>query len=471
MKKLISCLLVVMMLFTVTHALAASTGRFGEYSVIRRFLKETDLNTKDIALQIQSRDNASDLVIRVDGDNLHLVTRNNSVEDGHVQLNPAGIYLDSDGKVSLLRYATVTTVMQDILKELDSMMEQTIQSIPEEELPTEAELEKALDEMDILADAVEGQAQADAITLSSAAIDFAGNFKPENILDVKQEMGSLEISLRSDAFATALADAMDGMMSNPALAELVNRQAAVNGGSGFAKAQQDWILNREATLDAIRSIKSTESIDENGHAVSHFQIGEDTEGSKVLMCDKDAWIDVENGEAEITVSIGFKDEDPMMVHELAVDQYSYKERLTSGESMTEIRMEFEDNAISSGNVFTVIEGNEALRAEFEPNYLFVRGPKGSISATVRETWTGKTRYELTVETAEGKESSVTVDFYQENDSLVCELYTGETDQSAVFRISRIDKVEIKDLSALENISEITVEQIEAELEPLMKLFK
>ena len=42
---------------------------------------------------------------------------------------------------------------------------------------------------------------------------------------------------------------------------------------------------------------------------------------------------------------------------------------------------------------------------------------------------------------------------------------------AVFRISRIDKVDIKDLSASENINEITVEQIEAELEPLMKLFR
>ena len=34
-----------------------------------------------------------------------------------------------------------------------------------------------------------------------------------------------------------------------------------------------------------------------------------------------------------------------------------------------------------------------------------------------------------------------------------------------------DKVDIKDLSASENINEITVEQIETELEPLMKLFK
>ena len=128
MKKLIACLLVIMMLFT--HAFAESTGRFGEYSVIRRFLKETDTKTKDIALQIQSGDNASDLVIRVDGDNLHFVTRDNSVEDGHVQLNPTGLYLDSEGKVTLLRYATVTTVLQDVLKELDAIMEEAIKSIP-----------------------------------------------------------------------------------------------------------------------------------------------------------------------------------------------------------------------------------------------------------------------------------------------------------------------------------------------------
>ena len=47
---------------------------------------------------------------------------------------------------------------------------------------------------------------------------------------------------------------------------------------------------------------------------------------------------------------------------------------------------------------------------------------------------------------------VATDFYQEDDSLVCELYTSEPDQAAVFRISRIDKVDIKDLSASENIN-------------------
>ena len=40
----------------------------------------------------------------------------------------------------------------------------------------------------------------------------------------------------------------------------------------------------------------------------------------------------------------------------------------------------------------------------------------------------------------------------------------------MFKISRIDKVDIKDLSASENINEITVEKVNAELEPLLKMF-
>ena len=96
--------------------------------------------------------------------------------------------------------------------------------------------------------------------------------------------------------------------------------------------------------------------------------------------------------------------------------------------------------------------------------------KGGISTSVRETWTGKLRYELVAETAEGNESSITVDFYQDGDSLVGEMFTSESDQSAAFKISRIDKINIEDLSASENINEITVEKINAELEGLMKLF-
>ena len=96
--------------------------------------------------------------------------------------------------------------------------------------------------------------------------------------------------------------------------------------------------------------------------------------------------------------------------------------------------------------------------------------KGGISTSVRETWTGKTRYELVAETADGKESSVTVDFYEDEDSLVGELFTSESDQSAVFKISRIDKINIEDLSASEKINEITVEKIHDELKGLLKLF-
>jgi divalent metal cation (Fe/Co/Zn/Cd) transporter len=68
MKKLISLLLVVMMLFTAVNAFAES-GR----SILSRFLKETDTKTKDIALQLQNGEKSTDLVIRVDRDNLHLV--------------------------------------------------------------------------------------------------------------------------------------------------------------------------------------------------------------------------------------------------------------------------------------------------------------------------------------------------------------------------------------------------------------
>ena len=469
MKKLISCLLVVIMLFAVAEGFAESLrpGRFVNSDILRRFRKETDTETKDLALQVQSGNEIDDVVIRIDGDNLHLVPRTNGVANSHIQLNPTGIYLDSDGTVTLLRYATVITVVQDIIKEVDSMLEQAIESIPEEELPSEDEMKKAVKELSILASAVKAQEQADAATLSSAAIAFANKFKPEYILDIKEEEGSVRISLRSEAFATALAEAIDEMMSNPALAELANRQAAMNGDKTFADIQQDWEQNREATLAAIRSIKSTDMIDENGHWVSHFQIGEELSATKILMCDTDAWIDAENGEANITCCMGFKNEDPIIVYQLAVTPYFYNEKLSSGNSMTEIQAEFENDQLISGNVLTMIEGKEEMRAYFGPDYLFMKGPKGCISTSVRETWTGKIRYELVAETAEGKETSIILDFYQEEDSLVCELSTNESDRSVMFKISRIDKLNIEDLSASENINEITVDQINAVLESLL----
>lgn len=471
MKKLISCLLVVLMLFSVLGAFAESTGvgRFGEYSKLRQFLRTTDPQTQDIALQVQSGDKTADLVIRIDEDNLHLVSRNNAVENSHVQMNPTGIYVGSEGNVTLLRYATVITVMQDIAQKVDAMLDEAIKNIPEDAMPTEAELKKAVNKLAVLATAVEAQEQADAATLTSAAMAFADKFKPEYILDVKKEDGSVEITLRSEAYATAVAEAVDGLMFNPALAELVDRRAAVAGGKSFAEYQKEWIVNREAALEAIRSIESTEAVDENGHWVSHFQIGEELSATKILMCDTDAWIDAENGAAEITATLGFKNEDPFMVYELAVNPNSYQEKLSSGNSKTEVKAAFENGQMSSGEVLTVIEGNEEVRAYFGPDYMYMKGPKGAISTSVRETWTGKTRYELVAETAAGEAATIIVDFYQEADSLVCELSTSESDQSAMFKISRIDKVNIEDLSASENINEITVDQIKTELANILKM--
>ena len=107
--------------------------------------------------------------------------------------------------------------------------------------------------------------------------------------------------------------------------------------------------------------------------------------------------------------------------------------------------------------------------DFGPDYLYIKGPKGGISTSVRETWTGKTRFELVAETAGGQETSVIVDFYQEDDCLVSELYTDKSDRTVMFKISRIDKVNIEDLSASEKITEITVDDIYAELGNLLKL--
>ena len=467
MKKLICCLLVVVMLFTAVSALAESKGRFEKNDALRKFLRETDWQTKDIALQIHSGERTSEIVIRGDKENIHLVSRKDAVEKGHVQLNPTGLYVGADGNVTLLRYATVTTVMDEIVKGLDEMLEQAVQSIPDEELPEEAEVEAAISKMAIATTAAAAQEQADALTLSSAAMDFADKFKPENILDVKEEAGAVQISLRSEAFASALAEAMDEMMMNADLAELVDRKAGSKNGSAFAEAQKNWLTNREATLEAVRSIQSTETL-ENGHWVSHFQIGGEDSEEKALICNKDVWVNEENGAAEATVSVGRMNEAPSMVYEFAVNPYTRWEKLTAGDSTAEIQLNIEDDQISNGRV-VVIEGNEELRADFGPDYLYVKGPKGGISTSVRETWTGKTRYELVAENAEGEEKSVTVDFYQDADSLVCELNSSESTQPAMLKLSRIDKLNIEDLSASENINEITVEKINAELENLLKL--
>ena len=469
MKKLISCVLVVMMLFTVAGAFAEQTGlgRFGRANIVSRFVKGTDLKTKDIALQVESGDKAADLVIRVDKDNLHLVSRDNAMETSHVQLNPTGIYVSADGTVSLLRYATVASAMQKIVDAVNAAMEEAVNSIPEEALPTQAEIKSAINELGILASAAEEQAQADATTLSSAAVAFASKFKPEYILDVREEEDRATVSLRSDAFASALAEAMDELMSNPDLAELVNRQAAQTGGEDFATLQENWLNNREATLEAIRTIESTEAFDENGHWVSHYQIAEDSSTSKILMCDTDAWIDDENGEADITTILGIKGEAPLLVYELSVSPDSTRETLNSGDSRTDVQFNFEDGLVDSGSVLCMSEGNEAIRMNFGPDYFYMRGPKGGISTSVRETWTGKIHYEVVAETADGQESTIIFDCYEDADSLVCEMNADDSVEPVCFKLSRIDKVNVEDLSASKNVNEITFD-INGDLESLVK---
>ena len=81
--------------------------------------------------------------------------------------------------------------------ELDEVLDEAVK-----DLAADAQLQKAVNDMSILADAAQEQAQADAATMSAAAMAFAGKFRPENILDVKEEEDSVTISLRSDAFAS-----------------------------------------------------------------------------------------------------------------------------------------------------------------------------------------------------------------------------------------------------------------------------
>ena len=136
--------------------------------------------------------------------------------------------------------------------------------------------------------------------------------------------------------------------------------------------------------------------------------------------------------------------------------------------MAEVNLSFQNNRISTGEISTVIEGKEQLKAYFGPDYLYMRGPKGGISTSVRETWTGKLRVELVVETANGESKSMIIDFYQDGDSLIQELNVEGSDTTVQFKVSRIDKTEIEDLSASEKINEVTVEKLEAELEKILK---
>jgi hypothetical protein len=268
-----------------------------------------------------------------------------------------------------------------------------------------------------------------------------------------------------------MADAMDELMQNRDLAALVDRNAKFEGGVTFAEIQQNWTENREAVLETLRTVKSTETFDENGHMKSHFQIGKGTAEKSVLVCDNDIWLDVENDAVDFTVTLGFENEAPFMVYEFAVNEYRYWEKMTVGDSMAEMLGEIENNRLVSGRVITVINGVEQMRANFGPDYISMKGPKGSFSFTVRETWTGKTRYETTVENTFGDEITITEDFYEENDSLVCEMYTNKSFESVKLKLSRVDKINYEDLSAAEKITEITANDIDAGLEKFAKLAK
>ena len=467
MRKLISCLLAVVMVFTMVSAFAEPVEPIQrEDNVVIKFLKETDAKTKDIALQLQSGDQVADLVLHVDGDNLHLLARENGNEAGHLQLTTKGLYVELNGAVTKLDYATLVTFLQGLIKDVDDAVTEAVDSIPAEQLPTEAELQQAVQQAAAVAAVASAQAQADAATLLSASATFASKFKPEYILDVKETDSGVEINLRGDAFASALADAVDDLMMDPALAKLVDRQAALTGSKSFAECQKDWLTWREATLQAVRTIQSSDSLDEDGHWRSHFQIGEeveDAENNEVLVCDMDTWVSDEDTEAEMVFTLGLKDAEPLVKYEMAVNPYYFWQKQTAPDAVTEMRYDLDDDGIKGGIVKVAVADQDELNAEFGRDYLYMRGSKGGIFTSVRETWTGKIRYELFAETAEGQESSVTVDFYEDDDSLVCELRTNESDDSLIFRMSRIDKIEMKDLSAAENTTEITVDMIKTEL--------
>ncbi len=471
-KKWIASLLAVMMLFTAVSAFAEDAEALEKNNELLKFLKETDTATKDIALQIQSGDNVSDLVIRADGMNLHLVTRENGTVDGHLQFAPAAFYVDDNGAVTMLRYDTVNALLQEIVTDLNDALNeaaaQVAESLPAEQLPTDAEVEQATAEAAVLAAMAARQERADAMVIGSAAVSFAQKFNPDEILEVKEEFGTVEISVRSEAYANALAEAVDELMTNNALGELVDRQAAANGGKSFAEGQKAWMASRDSLLQLIRTMESSETIDEDGHWTSHFKIGDDASEDKALTCDAEIWVDDEAGEAEMTFSLAFTDEEPIMAYELAVSPDSFREKMTGEEKKAEVRFDFDDHRIAYGSVNIDIKDQDELDLDFGPDYLYLKGPKGGLSTSVRETWTGKTRYELVLETAEGKESSLIVDFYEDDDSLVCELKTDDMEQSLMFKLSRIDKLDMADLSAAENVTEITESDIKAELAKLLQ---
>ena len=131
MKKLISCLLMIVMLLSVsTCAFAEPLGPIERNDALNAFLDETDMKTQDLVMQSQLGDMTSDLLIRFGGDTLHMIRRINDVEASHIQLNPTGIYLGAGDTVTLLRYTTVNTVSAEMAKALDAMLEQAAQNAP-----------------------------------------------------------------------------------------------------------------------------------------------------------------------------------------------------------------------------------------------------------------------------------------------------------------------------------------------------
>lgn len=455
MKKLVSCLLVVMMLLGVMSAFAEPAQ---EKNVLEKFLDETDLKTKDLALQYQSGDATSEFVLRQDGENIHIVSRANGIENSHIELTPIGIYGGNKDSAIMIRYTTIMKILQDIVK-----------SVKEEKLPGKASLsEQDMEAVDALATAAVEQAQADGTVIGTAAVEFLSKFKPEYILDVKNEDGTVTVTIRSEALATATGEAVDGLMSNPALAEVVDRWAAMEGGKSFAERQKDWLLNREATLETIRTIVSQDTVSDDGHIVSHFEIGEKTENSKPLVCDLDAWIDAENNEAEVTYKMGYADEDSFLVYETTVNPDYYSEKLTSGEDVAEVEFNLTEGRITSGKLYVAEKGEEQINLDFSQTHMNLRGPKGGISTSVRETWTGKLRYEMYIETAEGKEGNLIIDFYEDDDALICDIRSSESEHTDTFRLVRVDKVEMDELTKSAKCVEITEDVINKVIDMVIK---
>lgn len=468
-KKLVSCLLAVMMLFTMAGAFADPFEPLERNNALHKFLNETDMKTKDLALQLELGNQVADLVFHVEGNSLHMVTRMNGIALRHAQMNPTALYMASGSEVAMLRYETLAAFQQDLMKEAEAQLTQAIQSIPANQLPTEAELRAAAARQAVLETAAATQEQTDAITIGTAAIAFAEHFRPESILDVKENDGSVEFSLRSDAYADALANAIDGLMANESLGRLIDRQAAKTGSKTFAEIQKSWAEDREATLRAIRTIQSTDKIEEDGHWTSSFQIGAEKEGDQALICSADTWVNEELNAAEMTFTLGITGEDPVMTYDIVVTPNYFWEKMNVEQAYTEMSFDLEDGRINSGKIDVHRNNMDAVQLSFGPDYLNMRGPKGGISSSIRETWTGKTRYELVFENAEGVSASLIIDFYEDDDSLICEMKTSESDQSLKYRISRIDRVEVNDLSASEKITEITGETLKTEMEALLKL--